>query len=188
MTAIVPSFTDGHLESLKRRFVVTENPMYVWLAIKWCTTEYPFCALPDWCLDYLATAATNLVALSEGRDFRKLRERPALSASRDVGDRDVMTSANKIDWRKMTELIPAAMGLASKGKSAFRDAHAENRKARATINHLERKKRGEAASETRDAVTKQLGLSDPGKDGAALRTIRRDGQRLLRGVPGKTSR
>lgn len=180
------SVTEVHLEGLGRQFNASGNPVYVWRAINYCLNEYPTSPLPAWCLGYLGEAASRVGALAEGRDFRKARTAPPLSESRDVHDRAVNTSANKIDWRRMTELIPAAFAFSSKGKSAFRDAHSGDRKVKATINDFQRRKRGEKPVEILTAINDQLGLSDPDGDGTAARAVIREGRRLLRGSPGKT--
>jgi hypothetical protein len=163
----------------------TENPVFVWWAIHFCLNEGPRVPLPEWCLKYLGDTASNMHSLSAGRDFRKPIDRPSESESRNVTDTAVKTRHNRIEWRRMSELVPVALGFAAKGKNLFQAAQAAMRKARgASHDKLLREVTGATTAEAREAVAAQFGISE-GDGGSAVRAIRREGERLLRGVPAK---
>jgi hypothetical protein len=69
------------LARLQHLYHETKNPLYVWEAITWCLhADDPL--IPDWCLNYLREAATNIYRLSCGKDFRHPKS-PAFKLSTD---------------------------------------------------------------------------------------------------------
>jgi hypothetical protein len=175
-------YTAARLGTLQAMHKATGNPVFVWWAIHFCLNEGTRVPLPEWCLEYLGDVASKMNALSGGRDFRKPVDRPAESESRNVTDKK---RRDGIDWRRMSELIPAALGFAAKGKNVFQAAQAAVMKARgASHNKLLRGVAGATAAETQEAVAAQFGISE-GDGGTAIRAIRRGGERLLRGERAK---
>jgi hypothetical protein len=57
------------LARLQHQYDETKNPLYVWEAIACCLLADNPLTIPDWCLNYLRKAATNICRLSCGRDF-----------------------------------------------------------------------------------------------------------------------
>jgi hypothetical protein len=174
-------YTAARLRTLQAMHKATRNPVFVWWAIHFCLNEGPRVSLPEWCLEYLGDVASKMNALSGGRDFRKPVDRPGESESRNVTDSAVKKRHNKTDWRKMSELIPAALGFAARGKNVFQAAQVAVIKARgASHSKLLREAAGATAAEAQEAVATQFGIS-PGDGGSAVRAIWREGERLLRG-------
>jgi hypothetical protein len=58
------------LARLQHGYDETKNPLYVWEAITWCLHADDPPTIPGWCLNYLREAATNIYALSCGKNFR----------------------------------------------------------------------------------------------------------------------
>jgi hypothetical protein len=174
-------YTAARLKRLQAMHKATGNPVFVWWAIHFCLNEGSRVPLPEWCLEYLGDAASNMNALSGGRDFRKPVDKPAESESRNVTDPAVKTRHNRIQWRRMSELIPAALGFAAKGKNILQAAQVVVIKARgASHNKLLREVAGATTAEAVEAVAAQFGIS-AGDGGSAVRAICREGERLSRG-------
>jgi hypothetical protein len=55
-------------------FKQDKNPLHVWRAIDWCLNSQPPQPIPDWCLPYLAGAATNITRLMAGQDIGEDRQ------------------------------------------------------------------------------------------------------------------
>ncbi|MGH6987321.1 MAG: hypothetical protein ACRED9_10855 [Caulobacteraceae bacterium] len=177
------TFSQVHIDDLRRAYEATGNPVFAWFAIDWCLNEHPFTPIPDWCLAVLADAARNIIRLSGGNDFRPTKRRPAaLSENLDVSDPVDKSGAAKVEWAKWVALVPAAMGFTSKGKNRFRDAQAAWVKMRAARNYeQQRGLLGKQSKEAEAVVIAQLGLADSGADGSAARAIIREGQRVSHG-------
>jgi hypothetical protein len=105
------------LQRLRRWYRQTLNPLYAWEAIARCLINDNPPLIPDWCLDYLRSAAINLTNLSFGTDFRTHHRvsadqaielaAAALSLSRQgklnafaalLKDRDAVRDANTVDF------------------------------------------------------------------------------------------
>lgn len=55
-------------------FKTDGNPLHVWRAIHWCLNSEPPQPIPDWCLPYLASAASNITRLTAGQDIGEDRQ------------------------------------------------------------------------------------------------------------------
>jgi len=182
---VTDPYSATRLACLRAMHKATGNPVFVWWAIHFCLEEGPPVPLPEWCLEYLGDVASKMNALSRGRDFRKPVDKPAESESRNVTDSATKTRHNRIEWRRMSELVPAALGFAAKGKNLFQAAQAAVIKARgASHDRLLREVAGATTAEAQEAVAAQFGISE-GDGGSAVRAIRRQGERLLRGKRAK---
>src|SRR5580700_4366777 len=71
------------LGRLRHWYRQTKNPLYAWEAIARCLINDSPPLIPDWCLDYLRPAATNLTNLSWGTDFRT-RQRVKAEQAKDL--------------------------------------------------------------------------------------------------------
>lgn len=92
---------------LERVWTETRNPLAVWEAIDRCLNSKPPMAIPQWCLQYLAKAASGLTDLAWGRGPGGERLAP--------------------DGREALKATPIALGLGGRRgkKNAFR-AYAED--------------------------------------------------------------
>jgi hypothetical protein len=105
------------LRRLRHWYQQTSNPLYVWEAISRCLINDNPPLIPEWCLDYLRSAAINLTNLGWGNDFRSRRRVSADHAIELVAgallltergkrnafasllkDRDAMRDANTIEF------------------------------------------------------------------------------------------
>jgi hypothetical protein len=67
---------DFQLKARLSRYLETENPVYVWRAIKLCTDyNLPF---PDWVAIYLSTVANNMLSARQCSDLREVLPRVLL--------------------------------------------------------------------------------------------------------------
>jgi hypothetical protein len=76
----------------------TKNPLHVWRAIAICLNADPPASIPNWCLPYLASAASNINSLTLGWDFRD--DHPRVSPA------------------EAYALTTAALGLGKQGKKS----------------------------------------------------------------------
>lgn len=166
-------FSDFYMEAMRKMYKATGNPIPVWWAIWWHTNETSE-PLPGWCMEYLAEVASKITDLADGRDFRdRGKQPPPLSESRGFPDQ-----RKGIDWQRMRELVPAALGLTGAGNNnAFRDAHGGMRAARAAAHYARLTRSGTSAKEAEVEIIRLLGISDD----SAARKIIRDGKKLLKG-------
>lgn len=91
------------LSILKHRYEVSGNPLLVWEAISHSLDPQSAPGepiIPDWCLPALRDAASNLFALTAGKDFRKAKGDPARNIGPDIA----------------IELVAEALALSSKGR------------------------------------------------------------------------
>lgn len=98
----------------------TGSAHYVWRALLPCITGK--IAIPDWCVDYLATPACNLFELAHGLDFCEHIVPRAGESDGDFGPRLAERHEHReISHQRTMELVPQALLLSGPGKSAFRD-------------------------------------------------------------------
>jgi hypothetical protein len=92
------------LDRLRRWYERTANPLYAWEAVARCLHADNPPAIPDWCLPCVRDAASNLLELSRGRDFR-----PGSPPSQ-----------GKLSTDQAMKLVASALSLSKQGqKNAF---------------------------------------------------------------------
>lgn len=92
---------ESFLDSRKRWWDVTDNPLFAWEVVEACLESSPRRDLPDWCMTYLTSAAHNIGQLYRGRDWRD-------------------APPSRVSPEKAIHLVPVALGLVRQGqKNAF---------------------------------------------------------------------
>jgi len=103
-------------------FKLDNNPLHVWRAIDWCLNSEPPQPIPDWCLPYLAGAATSITRLMAGQDIGE--------------DRQAITPSQALDRSR------EALGFSRQGK---KNAFAEIMEASTLQRHALDAERGQDA-------------------------------------------
>lgn len=111
-------------------FQKTQNPLYAWEMIwiahvtsrtksmgtpEFLAIEVKPMQLPDWCLQYLFSAACGMRTLKDQIDWSA---RPDFD---NIDDDMKWRRKNKIDSQKLVKLVPEALGFLASGTTAFRD-------------------------------------------------------------------
>jgi hypothetical protein len=150
------------LDRVHRWYEQTKNPLYVWEAITRCLHADEQLVLPDWCVDYLRGAATNLYRLSCGLDFRD----PPGPATKTISSDHAL------------KLVSNALSLSKQGKrNAFASLLAHRDDMRLVVRHWPYRSWDGLVPE----IQKQRNVT---RESARRRATR--GKRLM-GVKGKTS-
>lgn len=183
---------DKALAPYERRWRETNNPLWVWRALrialplpdeywdpalpKHLQLRHP---LPGWISDYLYQVAWNMSALSIGQDFRSraLTEPPYVSSGQELR---AGYGPKRRKRQAPTDLVAVALGLTGSqrdGTSAFYRDKLEQEKESIRKRYQHLLAGGEAPAEARAILLRELGRTDDSEL-----------KKVLRGKPGTKRR